>query len=346
MVKGTSTLHNIQVLRAFAALLVVMHHAYPHYKAMGGDVYSVQFISEWGFIGVDIFFVISGFIMAYTTFEKERGFKNATLFLKHRLLRIYLGYWPFFMAMLVLLFITNPSHLKSLDIVGSFFLLNVNMFELILPVSWSLSYELYFYFLFLFTFFLTVKQLRIVVPMVILLLLLAAIYTHNNPTMTEPFFYSHFLLEFFLGVILYAYKRYFLKNWILVVAPIIIVFCIWYGITHETKNGLYRILTFGTASFFMILSALILESKNIYAKNVYFESLGNASYTLYLSHLIILQLFYFSGLRNVFTSSNSTVLPLLGFLCIFALCIIFSLIYYKRIEKPMYQKAIQFKRAV
>ena len=346
MMKLTSTLHNIQVLRAFAALLVVMHHAYPHYKAMGGDLYSIQVISEWGFIGVDIFFVISGFIMAYTTFEKERGFENAILFLKHRMLRIYLGYWPFFVVMTILLFVTNPLHLERLDIVGSFFLLNANMFELVLPVSWSLSYELYFYFLFLFTFFLTVKQLRVLIPMVILILLLSSIYTLNNPAASEPFFYSHFLLEFFCGVMLYAYKKYLLKSWILFVSPIIILISIWYGITYETKNGLYRILTFGTAALFVVLSALILETKNIYAKKAYLESLGNASYTLYLSHLIILQVFYFIGLRNVFTSTSSTILPILGYLLLVLLCVVFSLIYYKKIEKPMYQKAIHFKRAV
>ena len=144
------------MLRAIAALLVIMHHVLPHYKEMGGDLHAIYMISEWGFLGVDIFFVISGFIMAYTTFHKERNLMNAKSFFKHRLFRIYLGYWPFFFVMLFTLYITNKDQLSNLDIIGSFFLTNADMFQLILPVSWSLSYELYFYLLFLFTFFFSV----------------------------------------------------------------------------------------------------------------------------------------------------------------------------------------------
>ena len=145
-------LNNIQMLRAIAALLVVFHHVLPHYMVMGGTLAVISVISKWGFLGVDIFFVISGFIMAYTTFNKERNFVNAKRFFKHRLFRIYLGYWPFFFIMLLILYVTNPQKLSDLDLFGSFFLVNADMFQLVLPISWSLSYELYFYFLFLFTF--------------------------------------------------------------------------------------------------------------------------------------------------------------------------------------------------
>lgn len=155
------TLHNIQVLRAFAALLVVLHHFLPQFDVMGGKNALVTFISTWGFTGVDIFFVISGFIMVYTSFDKERGYDVAKTFLIHRLSRIFLGYWPFFLAMLFTLYRYEPVHLQTLDIFGSFSLLNANMFQLVLPVSWSLSYELYFYMMFVLTFFLSQKQLSI-----------------------------------------------------------------------------------------------------------------------------------------------------------------------------------------
>jgi len=335
----STTLHNIQILRALAALLVVMHHLLPHYQVMGGDFYIIRVISEWGFIGVDIFFVISGFIMSYTTFEKDRTYANAKIFFKHRLLRVYIGYWPFFVAMLILLYVTTPTQITQLDMVGSFFLMNVDMFQLVLPISWSLSYELYFYFLFLFTFIFSVNQLKILIPSFIFIIFTSVIYTFYNPQTPEPFFYSHFVLEFFSGVILYMYRKYLFNSGILIIALIIIFIAMWFGITYETKNGLYRILTFGLTSFSIILVALILESKHIYYHGKYLEALGNASYTLYLSHLIIIQLFYFSGLRGLFTSTY-TILPLLGFLLVIVLCVIFSLIYYQKIEKPMYQKAI------
>jgi len=341
--KPVQTLNNIQMLRAVAALLVVFHHALPHYAAMGGKIALISSLSEWGFVGVDIFFVISGFIMAYTTFNKERTFDNAKTFFKHRLFRIYLGYWPFFFVMLLILFVTNPQKISDLDVVGSFFLINVDMFQLVLPVSWSLSYELYFYFLFLFTFIFSIKQLYVLIPAFIGLILLLVLYSFFNSEFQQHFFYSHFLLEFFAGVLLYMYKDHLIRSWMLPISLLIVVVAYSYGITYETKNGLFRVLTFGTGALFIVLGALILEQKNSYRAGKQFEALGNASYTLYLSHLIIIQLFYLVGLRGFF-SSEGVALPLIGLLIMISLTVIFSLIYYQKIEKPMYQKAIAYGR--
>jgi len=210
------------------------------------------------------------------------------------------------------------------------------MFKLILPVSWSLTYELYFYFLFLFTFFFSIKQLYIFIPSFTLLLLAFILYSKTSSMLPTSFFYSPFLLEFFTGVLLYMYKDYFMKLWLLPLFILGIYFSYNYGITHETKNGLLRITTFGTGAFFLVLTALLLEKKHIYHSHKYFENLGNASYTLYLSHLIILELFYMLGLRNLFKSTGY-VLPFLGFISILTLCIIFSLVYYQKIERPLYQ---------
>lgn len=336
---NTYTLHNIQMLRAVAAIMVVFHHAIAHYEAMGGKITIIQTISEWGFLGVDIFFIISGFIMAYTTFNKERNFINAKTFFKHRLFRIYLGYWPFFFMMLITLYMTNPQQLSSLDIIGSFFLINADMFQLILPVSWSLSYELYFYFLFLFTFLFSKEQLYFLIPGFIGIILFLVLYSFFNSGFKQSFFYSPFLLEFFAGVLLYMYRSYLTKLWMLPLALLLAIIAYGYGITYEEKNGLLRVLTFGMGAFFIVLSALILEEKNLYHAGGKFEALGNASYTLYLSHHIILQYFYFTGLRGLFTHDN-IIAPLMGLLIIILLCIIFSLIVYQKIEKPIYQKAI------
>lgn len=337
MKKNNLLLSNIQMLRALAAIAVLLHHAYPHYAAMGGNLVGIQMVSQWGFIGVDIFFVISGFIMAYTTFNKERRWGNAKTFFKHRLYRIYLGYWPFFLAMLSILLVTQSTRLSDIDMMGSFFLINANMFQLVLPVSWSLSYELYFYFLFLFTFFFSIKQLYILMPIVVGIILSLVLYSFFTPSFSESFFYSSFLLEFFFGVLLYMYKDYLMKSWLLPVSLLLAVIAYGYGITYETKNGLFRILTFGTGALFIVLITLILEQKNIYQAGKDFKSLGDASYTLYLSHLIILELFYLVGLRKIF-SSNSNLLPLLGLLLIIVISIVFSLIYYKLIEKPPIKK--------
>jgi len=110
--------------------------------------------------------------------------------------------------MLFILFMKDPIHLEKLDLLGSFSLFQSNMFKLVLPVSWSLSYELYFYLLFTATFFLTRIQLYRVIPAVTFILLIWAIYVYKNTEIPESFFYSSFLLEFFAGVLLFMFHRY------------------------------------------------------------------------------------------------------------------------------------------
>ncbi len=337
-------LSNIQMLRAIAALLVLLHHALPHYEAMGGDLPWIKHLSQWGFAGVDIFFVISGYIMAYTTFDKPRTLQSAKTFLKHRLARIYLGYWPFFFVMLFAVFYTK-NRLESLDIWGSFFLINDNMFELVLPVSWSLSYELYFYILFAITLFLPVKRLYGLIPVFFVVLLSVSYYIHTHPPHLASFFYSHFLLEFFAGVLLYMYKKTVIRLRILPLVLLLGFYAYHYGISHETKNGLLRIATFGTGALMVVLAALIMEKYRLFRAGKLLVSIGDASYTLYLSHLIILQAFYYLGLRDLFTSTANPLLPLLGLISIVLLCITFSLIYYRHIEKPLYLKAVQYGRS-
>jgi len=331
------TLHNIQILRAIAAILVVMHHALPHYQAMGNPVSWLKFISDWGFVGVDIFFVISGFVMAYTTFDKPRGTQSAKVFIKHRFFRIYLGYWPFFLAMSMILALKHD--LLSKDMMGSLFLYNPDMFQIVLPVSWSLTYELYFYLLFIVTFFLTRKQLYRYLPLFIGVLLLVVLSSEYKNYLPPSFFYSSFLLEFFIGVLLYIYRTKLMHYSILILSIILMITTFYLGVEYDTKNGLYRILTFGSSAFFLVLSMLILEYNKIYTGSGFLHSVGDASYTLYLSHLIFLTVFYHTGLRGLFTTKG-TLLPLMGFLFIITITIVFSLYYYRLIEKPLYKKSI------
>ena len=78
-------LFNVQVLRAIAALLVV------HAHASGPSGLGLKWFG--GTSGVDLFFVISGFIIAYVTSQ------DASQFMKRRLLRIVPIYWASTLAL-------------------------------------------------------------------------------------------------------------------------------------------------------------------------------------------------------------------------------------------------------
>ena len=85
----------LQVFRGIASLLVVIHHTYAsfaHYHHLDNKIW--HFIAGVGKLGVDFFFVLSGFIIAYTTYQ----FRDQTSYLKkyafNRVIRIYIPYWP------------------------------------------------------------------------------------------------------------------------------------------------------------------------------------------------------------------------------------------------------------
>ena len=330
-------INNIQMLRGIASILVVFHHILPHYLAMGGDLKMIKYISTWGFLGVDIFFVISGYIMAYTTFNKPRNLESAKIFIKHRLFRIYLAYWIFWIMAFIILYITNHLKIENTHLLLSFFLLDVDMDNLVLPISWSLSYELYFYFLFLFTFLFSTKILTKIIPMLFLVILSLVLISSFTNGLNSSFFYSHFILEFFGGVILYLYRDYIIRLWL---APFIIFLSIisyYYGIENEYRNGIYRVLTFGIGALALVWFFLILERDNIYKAKGYLTLLGDASYTIYLSHLVIIWLFYFSGVIDFFTKIKE---PNLASIVLLSTITIFSTLYYLKVEKPIYKKAI------
>ena len=76
-------------------MMVVLLHAVKPYQTMGGTFEWVVCFRRFGFAGVDIFFVLSGFILWTTNLgTKKPG--QIFRYLYRRLARIFLGYWPFF----------------------------------------------------------------------------------------------------------------------------------------------------------------------------------------------------------------------------------------------------------
>jgi exopolysaccharide production protein ExoZ len=116
-------LYFLQLLRFIASLLVLFFHLK---------------LVESGYKGVDIFFVISGFVMYYTLFSVKRP--RALKFIINRFTKIFFLYW----FAIVLLYFIMPHKPEF------FTLKTILLFPghtPVLGVSWSLSYELYFYFI-------------------------------------------------------------------------------------------------------------------------------------------------------------------------------------------------------
>ena len=334
---------NIQLLRALAAILVFLHHVLAHYETMGGKLSWLISIGRWGFTGVDIFFVISGFVIAQTTMTKERTRSNATEFLRHRFLRIYLGYWPFLIVYLMAFQILTPEKIGSFDLVGSVLLTNINMFELVLPVSWSLSFELYFYCLFLLTFLLPVRLVGPLIGVVFVLLVLKCWLMPGLGDM-DGFLLSPFLLEFFAGSLTWMALRHVRSSWPIVPTLIAAVFFYRLGIDLNAHEGMVRSCTFGVAAVCIFIVALLMEKSEWFKAGRGFVWLGDASYTIYLGHLAFLGLFVVSGLK-AFLAGQSQLVMELGFILYLVLALGAMVIIYRRMERPLYRFACSLRMA-
>ena len=158
-------LQSIQILRGLAALLIVFYHTraqeFRSIAANGASEPSwLTGIVTNGFAGVDLFFVISGFIMVFVTKNQPRGMRTAADFLFARLTRVYPIWW--FFAGITTIYMVGLQGLGGYGegwpafghaapvvpyILKSFALLP-QADDPVLAVGWTLVHEVYFYLIF------------------------------------------------------------------------------------------------------------------------------------------------------------------------------------------------------
>jgi peptidoglycan/LPS O-acetylase OafA/YrhL len=159
-------LYGLELLRFIAAALVLFFHI------------SVIGVGEFG---VDIFFIISGFVMMYSTQTDSRNF-----FLK-RLIRIVPLYWlvtiiTFSFYYIFPSFFSLPSNDLSHLVMSLLFIpfdKNGSGHAPILSVGWTLNYEMYFYFLFSLACIISNKNRGIVVVFLIVVIMFVLYFFDN-----------------------------------------------------------------------------------------------------------------------------------------------------------------------
>ena len=298
-------LHSIQALRILSAIWVVLYHARDN-AALAPASGLWHTFSSFGYLGVDVFFVISGFIMAMSTAEQSAGARQATLFFATRCARIYSGWWPVFL--LCLLLYGTTGQLQGKDLLGSFWLYQFNFNVLVLPVTWTLTCELYFY---------AIVSLSLLLPrgwrLSVFWAFFAAIVVANvwwivNDRYTvDQFERSHFgmylylsplCLEFLLGYLLQRQQQHLrLSAPVLALLTLISAVGLYYYATrmaHKPSglSGFFhypeRALLAGLLASCLICLFLRLEKWLPYRLSLWG---GDISYMVYLLHLPTLWLF-------------------------------------------------------
>jgi exopolysaccharide production protein ExoZ len=283
----------LQYLRAIAALMVVYFHAILQLRNVQPDAVMNGLL--FGKSGVDLFFVLSGFVMWITTADRQIGARE---FYLRRIIRIVPLYWMLTLVAAATALII-PSALKSTvfdlpHVVATLlFLPWINPADpagsMIAPVivpGWTLNYEMYFYLLFGALLGLS-KAVR-PYALAVLLLAIFLLCQFLGPDLTAARFYGDAVVfEFVIGV---AIGKLYLDGhrisgalaWPLVaVAGAIMLHSDW------TEWDLPRLFTVGLPAA-VIVGAFALTDFSRKPVLGWLAHLGDASFSLYLSHIFVL----------------------------------------------------------
>lgn len=278
-------------LRGIAIALVMLSHytwAYDfHFGTLGEHFFSFPY----GDFGVQIFFMISGFVI-FMTLDHT---KNLTQFVISRFARLYPTYWIcILITVIVISFFPVPT-LGNYSILQ--FLANLTMIQGYLQIAhidqvyWSLGVELMFYVLMGIVFYLKkLNKIEVISLFWLALVVLKLIFDFPF----EKYFKVLLILEsaplFIAGMMFYKikFKESSLLNHIIIIISLVIFFFNMHFQLLERSNQVDE----GILNYILIIFAFILFYLMIYfdikiLKNKYLLFLGYISYPLYLLHNVI-----------------------------------------------------------
>ncbi len=307
---------SIQVLRFFAAFSVMMVHL-P--------------VFEFGIWGVDIFFVISGFIMMYVTENNEK------FFLLKRIFRIVPLYWILTLGVFALAIfvpdVLNNTTANIVHLIKSLFFIpfdkNGTGHFPILFLGWTLNFEVIFYFLFSLSlvFF---KENRMIACSIFIIIFLVFNKIFSEKNFVFETYANDIFIEFIFGMILFTiWKKYKnkistnLSNHFICLAILLVSIFIlnYYNFSRSVSYGLPS----------LILAVYFLFFLNHLKFPKILVSLGDASYCIYLLHPYVIQFFY----KILEINEYDIIIELVFTLIISVIVFIVSLLIYKFIEFPI-----------
>jgi exopolysaccharide production protein ExoZ len=346
-----SNVHQIdglQLLRAVAVILVLWCHA--------GQIlidHGSYALPSFGVFGIDIFFVISGFILSLTILRErsQPGLRPMWEFTKRRLIRIFPMYW--FFASLALIRAALSHQLPQHNYLYALFLLPLPRYPhdwLIFGLTWTLIFEIFFYYTLA---IILLKTIKWAVPALIVLLV-ASICIGGFVDIRRPFWIiacNPILLEFVFGsalALLYTrFGRRRALGIVLTIAGVAAAFCVQSLYLPNTANGLQMILTdtgvFARVFTWGICAALIVGGVIFWSPSIkgalgkWWVSMGNASYSTYVASSLVIE--YGSRLFLKFgTFGHSFWNRLFYELYITIAMLLAGLVCYVAIEKPLLRK--------
>ena len=335
----------IEAARAVAALVVVLRHAanlmnVDHFSGHVGMAGAFDF----GYVGVDFFFVLSGFIITYVHFNDIGQPSSIPKYLWRRAARIYPIYW--FILILVIIAVSAGRlvlgkgigfEIASSDILSTVFLVIGQGEPKYVSVAWTLQYEVLFYL----AFCILLANTRLGVAVFSIWALFVVGRALDLFQVTLPFSLGNahciqFLMGVAVGVMARKYSIQLPQNslWFAIAAmAAAIVFDVYGPLAQHSSIG--RIIL-GLASAWMLLVLVGLERDGVMVPPHWLTRLGSVSYSVYLGHLLVISLTYSLLARfGLYHALNEVFLFCIGVFVAIAATVVIGLV----VELPLVQKS-------
>jgi exopolysaccharide production protein ExoZ len=255
-----------------------------------------QSFEYFGYVGVDLFFVLSGFVITWISYRQLGDRSRLGQFALRRAWRVLPLYW---LAWPIAAFINIRVLRYPCDVSWDWFWGNVTLVPpartaLMIPQAWSLAFELLFYAVFAVFF---VLPRRVFSPTLALwtLGIVAAAWADVWPAGWLKLF-DPLVLEFLLGCFVATVLR---NDRGLRYGRLALVFgiagfaasalCEWSGRLHTRDHTLERVLSFGISCALIVFGAVACERTGDWRSPRWLQTVGDASYSIYLSHVAVME---------------------------------------------------------
>ena len=335
---------DIEALRGFSVLIVILYH-------FNLEILSNNFIKN-GFIGVDIFFVISGYIITKIILDDENHSFSLINFYSRRIKRIIPLLAIVVMVSIFLIFFIYDFFLLKKNIKSAYsisgavsnfyFWLTSTIYQfaesnnLIFLHFWSLSIEMQFYIFFPIIFFFFKNNLKKIRYLLLLIFIVSYLFVLKNFQTHNLFnFYNSFsrAFELIAGSLFFIYSnnfREFVKKeyhfYFYIFGFFTIIAFMQFHKSHDFyPNPMTLIFIIGTG-----LMLIFNENNRFFLIKEFLSKIGKISYSLYLWHFPLVVV----G-ANIFLSYNDIVK-----ICLIIVCFLLSILSYNFIEKKFRRKDI------
>ena len=286
---GPPQLDLVQALRGLAAFAVLTHHIAVAVDRWLGETFTPPGFGL-GWVGVDLFFVLSGFIMVWTTQTAGQGLRATAAFWTRRIWRIYPSYWAASgLAFALAVALPAIAPLESAGFWASLLLWPAAQQPFLQP-GWTLIYELWFYFAFGFLLLAPRRLLGALLLGWALGVLIAAGRLGQEIHPALHVVANPLTLNFLMGAgVALALGRWQGSPPALALYGLIGfgALCLLVGALFVTETGWNewtRMLACGPASALVLAGAALMDRQGRWSPPQALLTLGDWSYALYLTH--------------------------------------------------------------